>query len=314
MDLQGFLSDVETQAETALATGAEALGAAGRTLNVIGGKRLRSRLAFECAHALDGEAGRAAPVAAAVELIHAASLCHDDVIDGSTERRGRPTLNMTLGNQLSVLLGDYLFSSAWLVVARDYQPDVARRLAEAMVAMSSAEIAQARLLWRSDPDEEDCLRVARGKTGALFAACASATAGALGAAPAVVRAFDEFGLGFGLAYQIIDDVLDYLPRSPSWGKRPLMDLRGGLPTLPLIFALRSADGPARRAVLDFLESRGRTPLDTAGAADFIRRSGADEQCRQLARRLVERGLSALSRHATVNGLADLAHAVVGRLF
>lgn len=314
MDLNGFLAEVDRQAEHVLSSGAEALGAPASSLGVLGGKRLRSRLAFECAHALGGDPHKAAPVAMAVEMIHAASLCHDDVIDESTQRRGRPTLNVRFGNQVSVLLGDYLFSSAWLAVSRGPGPEVARLLAEAMVEMSSAEIAQSRLLWNPAPAYETCLRVARGKTAALFAACASATATALAAPSPAAAALHEFGRGLGLAFQIIDDLLDYLPPSNSWGKRPLMDLRSGLPTLPLLFALNGGNGSARQGVLDFLTSRGATPLNAAIVADLIRASGADQRCRQLARSFVDQGLAALHGQVTVNGLADLAHATVGRLF
>lgn len=314
MDLHGFLAEVDRQAEHVLSAGAEALGAPAPSLGLLGGKRLRSRLVFECAHSLGADPQNVAPVATAVEMIHAASLCHDDVIDESTQRRGQPTLNARFGNQVSVLLGDYLLSSAWLVVSRSLGPEVAGLLAEAMVEMSTAEIAQSRLLWNPTPAYETCLRVARGKTGALFAACGSATGTALAAPPSAVVALHEFGQGLGLAFQIIDDLLDYLPQSDSWGKRPLMDLRGGLPTLPLLFALNTGNGSARQGVLDFLSSRGETPLDPARVADLIRASGADRQCRRLAQSFVEQGLAALHGHVSVNGLAELAHATVGRLF
>jgi octaprenyl-diphosphate synthase len=315
VELNGFLAEVDRRTGGILAGGAEALGVPVASLGLSGGKQLRPRLVFECAHALGGDPQRVVPLATAAHLIHTASLCHDDVIDESTQRRGRPTLSARFGNSASVLLGDHLFSSAWLSAARDLGTEVARLLAEAMVEMCGAEILQSRMLWNADTARETCLRVAAGKTAALFAACASAAATALEAPTTAVSALHEFGRGVGLAFQIVDDLLDYNPQSDAWGKQPFMDLRGGLPTLPLLLALDAGDGPVRRAVLDFLRSRGATPLDVAPVACLIRESGADLQCRSLARAYVEQGLSALSRgHVTVNGLADLAYATVGRLF
>jgi octaprenyl-diphosphate synthase len=313
VDLNAFLVEIDERAEQAVRGGAEALGVPTASLGLFGGKRLRARMAFECAHALGSDPQPVLPVATAVELIHAASLCHDDVIDESAERRGGPTFNARFGNPLSVLFGDYLFSAAWLSVARGPEPEVARLLAEAMVAMSRAEIAQSRLLWSTAPAYDACMRVATGKTAALFAACAAATATAVQAPAAVVSALHTFGQSMGLAFQIIDDLLDYLPRSVAFGKRPLMDLGSGLPTLPLLFALEAGDGATRLSVLEFLRSHGQTPLDAACVADFVRTSGAEERCRQLARELVDQGLAALRGQVKLNGLAELARASVGRV-
>jgi geranylgeranyl pyrophosphate synthase len=314
MELEGFLHEVDRGAQQALAVGAEALGVPPHALGVLGGKRLRSRLAFECARSLNADPLRIAPVAAAIEMIHAASLCHDDVIDSASLRRGRPTANAQYGNQASVLLGDFLFSSAWLAVARGQHPGVAPLLAEAMVEMSRAEIRQSRLLWNAQTSMSDSLDVIAGKTAALFAACAESTALALGAPDAATQAFRAFGRGLGMAYQIADDLLDYFGEHDAWGKRPMMDLRGGLITLPLLLALERGNGSARHAVLAHVESRGTSALDPSLVSDFIRSSGAAEACGALARRFVSEGLSALDGSCRSDALALFAREALGRSF
>jgi octaprenyl-diphosphate synthase len=312
MDREEFVHAVERAVEEAARDGAAALGVATDELGLSGGKRIRSRLAYECASALAGDVARVVPVAAAVEMVHAASLCHDDVIDQASLRRGRPTLNQRFGNQRSVLVGDYLFSSAWLVV--DAQPAVASLLAEAVAQMSRAELLQARLLWNPDPGVDACYAVVRGKTAALFSACAAATALALDAPRETVAAFRTFGLGFGMAFQLLDDVLDYGAGDGALGKEPLMDLRSGLVTLPLAHALAMGKGAGRQAVLEHFQSRGARALDARLVVELLRATEALGHCRRTAGDLVAKAVAALAGHVPVAGLAEFAQATLARTF
>ena len=305
-----FLRAVERAAQQAALGGAAALGVALAELGLSGGKRIRSRLSYECARALGGDPTRAIPVAAAVEMIHAASLCHDDVIDRASLRRGRPTLNVRFGDRESVLLGDYLFASAWLVVGG--RAAAASLLAEAVASMSQAELLQARLLWNPDPGVESCYAVMRGKTAALFSACAGATALALDAPEEAVAAFRSFGLSFGTAFQLIDDVLDYEPGDGSLGKEPLMDLRSGLVTLPLAHALSTGNGAGRRAVLDHFQSRGACALDGPLVVGLLLATGALERCRRIARELISEAVAALAPYVSPSGLTEFAQATLER--
>ncbi len=310
LDQEGFLRAAERACERAAQDGAAILGVGSDQLGLLGGKRIRSRLTYECVRALGGDAERAVCVAAAVEMIHGASLCHDDVIDDASVRRGRPTLNQRFGNHESILLGDYLFSSAWLMVGD--QPAVANLLAEAIVAMSRAELVQARSLWSADPEVETCLSVMRGKTAALFSACAGATALALEAARETVTAFQAFGLAFGMAFQMIDDVLDYDAGVAALGKEPLKDLRSGLSTLPLAHALARDNGPIRQAIDEHFRSKGASGLDAERVAALVRASGALEETRQRARQILTEGCAALAGHVPTSRLSAFAHASLER--
>ncbi|HXF81222.1 MAG TPA: polyprenyl synthetase family protein [bacterium] len=211
------------------------------------GKMIRPALVCLSAQAGGGAGESRLWIAAAVELIHIASLIHDDIIDDADTRRNAPTVNVRWGNQIAVLLGDYLFARAFDLLSRVRDTGVAEVMARASVEMSQAEILQIKYGGEPHDDEAVYFRIIGGKTAHLFAAACRAGALAAGNARAA-QALGVFGLEWGMAFQITDDALDLTSQAESLGKPIHSDIRGGKVTLPLIHTLRAA-APADRARL-----------------------------------------------------------------
>jgi len=220
------------------------------------GKMVRPALVCLAAQAAGGAGESRLWIAGAVELIHVASLIHDDIIDASDVRRGAATVNALWGNQIAVLLGDYLFAKAFDLLSRVRDPQVSLAMAAASVEMSQAEILQ--IKYGAEPhDEEDIyFRIIRGKTAQLFAAacrCGGLAAGNREAAEALGR----YGLEWGMAFQITDDALDLTSREEDLGKPIHSDIRSGKVTLPVIRALRTASPPDQARLRSLLASGQR---------------------------------------------------------
>ncbi len=226
----------------------------GHTLSA-GGKRLRPALVVLAAHA----AGREFPAhtvfasAAAAELIHMASLIHDDVVDGSAERRGRPTANATFGNQISVLVGDYLLAKSIYLAAREGNIDVIRVFSNVTVGLSEGEVLQITAKGDVDTSEETYLTIIQKKTAGFIAGCCEVGAMLAGASETEVAALTRYGSSCGLAFQIADDLLDYTGDPAKTGKPLCGDLREGKMTLPLILTLRDVSEAERAHLLHILE-------------------------------------------------------------
>lgn len=207
-----------------------------------GGKRLRPMLTLLVANALgyakDTEHHELATI---IEFIHTATLLHDDVIDASTQRRGTPTANALWNNSAAVLVGDFLYSRAFQILARRSNIPVMKVLADATNRLSEAEILQMTLAHNPDITEQDYFNVIEGKTAQLYSAATQV--GALIATSDTTKqiALKEYGTYLGLAFQIIDDVLDYRADQATLGKNLGDDLAEGKMTLPLILALRNAN-------------------------------------------------------------------------
>ena len=215
------------------------------------GKMIRPALVCLSAQAAGGAGEARLWVAGAVELIHVASLIHDDIIDEADTRRSTPTVNVRWGNQVAVLLGDYLFAKAFDLLSRVRHTEVALAMARASVEMSQAEIMQ--IKYGSEPHEDEGVyfRIIGGKTAHLFsAACRSG--GLAAGAPEAAEALGVFGLEWGMAFQITDDALDLTSREEALGKPIRSDIRGGKVTLPLIHTLRSAAPDDRTRLLELL--------------------------------------------------------------
>lgn len=208
------------------------------------GKMVRPALVCLSAQAAGGAGEARLWIAGAVELIHVASLIHDDIIDASDVRRGAATVNALWGNQIAVLLGDYLFARAFDLLSRVRDPRVSLAMAAASVEMSQAEILQIKHGAEPHEDEEVYFRIIRGKTAQLFSAACRCGALAAGS-PAAAEALARYGLEWGMAFQITDDALDLTSRAEELGKPIHSDIRGGKVTLPVIRALRAAPPPDR---------------------------------------------------------------------
>jgi octaprenyl-diphosphate synthase len=262
-----------------------------------GGKRLRPMLVLLAAQA-SGYQGRDHDVphhvllAAVVEFIHTATLLHDDVVDESDLRRGRKTANALWGNAASVLVGDFLYSRSFQMMVEADDMRVMRLLADTTNQIAEGEVLQLLNIHNPDTDEAAYLRVIERKTAVLFAA-ATRLGGLLAGVPtAQEQALADFGLNLGFAFQIADDVLDYVSDAGTLGKNIGDDLAEGKATLPLIYAIERA-APAQAASLKrAIETGGLDSLDNIVAA--IRDSGALERSRQKAQTYADAAKAALS--------------------
>ena len=204
-----------------------------------GGKRLRPLLTLACARMLGFEGDHHIRLAAAVEFIHTATLLHDDVVDESGQRRGRPTANLLWDNKSSVLVGDYLFARSFRLMVETDSIRVLDILSNAAATIAEGEVLQLTTVRNLGTDEETYLKVVRGKTAALFSAACEVGAVVSGSSNEVADALHTYGDALGIAFQIVDDFLDY-GGTDAIGKNIGDDFREGKPTLPLIKAVAAS--------------------------------------------------------------------------
>jgi octaprenyl-diphosphate synthase len=241
-----------------------------------GGKRLRPAVLLLVARALGARGPLASLLAAVIEFIHTATLLHDDVVDESDLRRGRPTANAMFGNAASVLVGDFLYSRAFQMMVEADSMRVMRILADATNRIAEGEVLQ--LLNVHDPtvDEARYLSVVERKTATLFEAAARIGAVISGADPTVELACLRYGASVGTAFQIVDDILDYSGHADEIGKRLGDDLREGKVTLPIIYALKNAGKGQRELIEGAIRDGGGNfgeiarVVQATGALDYSR--------------------------------------------
>jgi len=222
-----------------------------------GGKRIRPALLLLAARACGADAGpRNVTLASAIEMMHAATLLHDDIVDHAATRRGRPSAMARWGADVSVLVGDFLFSRAIQDLVADEDRRILSALADATVAMTEAEVLQLQLLHDLRIGDEDYLKIITGKTAALMSAACRAGALVARAPEAMARALADFGLDLGIGFQLVDDALDYVAREDRLGKPVGNDFREGKVTYPVIHIVRHAV-PADRERLEWLAAQDR---------------------------------------------------------
>ncbi|MDR3589923.1 MAG: polyprenyl synthetase family protein [Negativicutes bacterium] len=202
-----------------------------------GGKRLRPALYFLCAKSGQPAREKMLPAAVAIELIHMATLVHDDVIDEATTRRGLPTASVRWGNHMAVLSGDYLFAKAFSLIAGDTGSPTLKVLTETICAVCEGEIIQIRDIFNPEQSEADYLDRIDKKTAGFIAASCELGAGCAGLAAGEIRGLRQYGHTVGMAFQITDDILDVTASSEQIGKPAGNDLRQGVLTMPVIYAL-----------------------------------------------------------------------------
>lgn len=239
-----------------------------------GGKRLRPVLLLLVAGACGYKGPKAQELAAVIELIHTATLLHDDVVDESGLRRGRKTANALFGNAASVLVGDFLYSRSFQMMVAGGSIDVMAVLSEATNVIAEGEVLQLMHIGDTDVSEEQYLRVIRYKTAKLFEAAGRLGAMVAGAAHQVAP-MAEFGLRLGTAFQLTDDVLDYAGASAETGKAVGGDLAEGKPTLPLIHVLAHGSAAQREVVRLAIARPGEASfsnvlaaIESTGALDY----------------------------------------------
>jgi octaprenyl-diphosphate synthase len=280
-----------------------------------GGKRLRPALLLLAAGACGHQGRDQHTLAAVIEMIHTATLLHDDVVDESGQRRGRATANATFGNAAAVLVGDFLYSRAFQMMVAVDRIDVLRIVADATNVIAEGEVLQLMNSGDAGIDEAAYLRVIHRKTAKLFEAAARLGAVIGDSDEARAAAFARYGMHVGTAFQIMDDVLDYSGDAEAIGKNLGDDLAEGKMTLPLIRALASA-APADAATIHHaVEGGGRTDfapvldvLTRTGALDYARHRAADE-----ARRAAEQ-LAGVPASPYSRSLLELAAFAADRSF
>ena len=258
-----------------------------------GGKRLRPALLLLVAKALGFGGPQQHIMAAVIELIHTATLLHDDVVDESSMRRGRETSNALFGNSASVLVGDFLYSRAFQMMVSVGSLRILEILADATNVIAEGEVLQ--LLNMHDPevDEQRYMQVIRFKTAKLFEAAARIGAVLAGAGEAIEESSAAAGRAIGTAFQLIDDLLDYSGNSAELGKNIGDDLREGKPTLPLIVAMQRSPAPDRELIEDAIRKGDTSALDAVMAV--VHRCGAMDAVRDAARGEIEMAERAINR-------------------
>ncbi len=278
-----------------------------------GGKRLRPLIVLLASRACGYQGTDHVALAAIVELIHTATLLHDDVVDSSELRRGQSTANVVWGNEASVLVGDFLYSRAFemMVDVRDMR--VMEILSKATNTIAEGEVMQLLNCREPDISEEHYLYVIRSKTAKLFEAAAQLGAVISGSDTAIEQALAAYGMHLGTAFQLIDDVLDYSSDSKVLGKNIGDDLAEGKPTLPLIHALRTGNVHQRELLRTALSEGGLEHIDevmaaieSTGAIAYTARLAADEAGR------ATKALATIPDSLHARALLDLAHFSVHR--
>jgi octaprenyl-diphosphate synthase len=285
----------------------------GHYLIEAGGKRLRPLMVLLCARALGYTGKHHLDLAAVIEFIHSATLLHDDVVDTSTLRRGRPTANAEWGNAPSVLVGDFLYSRAFQMMVAIGNMDIMTILSRTTNIIAEGEVQQ--LVNAKDPDltEAGYLQVIEKKTAVLFAAACEVGAVVAGADVSTRKALSQYGMEVGIAFQLVDDALDYKGDAEALGKNVGDDLAEGKPTLPLIHAMAKAPGADRELIRNAISQGDASQLSQVVA--IVEATGAMEYTLAAARAAVARALEALtalpdSRFRTA--LADVAEFATGR--
>jgi octaprenyl-diphosphate synthase len=266
----------------------ETVTAVGRHLRESGGKRLRPALLLLCARFAGGGGKTAIQLGAVVEMLHAATLVHDDVIDMAQTRRGRPSANVQWGNHTCVLAGDWLYMQAFQVALRERNFHVLDLLIGLTQMMVEGELIQLDRIGRLAITEADCMELADRKTACLFTACARLGAVAAGADAALEEKLGDFAWNLGMAFQLIDDMLDFVSREATLGKPVGGDLREGKVTLPLVYALQEASPAETRMIETVLRDRNYDAAPFAEVLAMVERHGGITRTRERAAQFTER--------------------------
>ncbi|WP_144393291.1 octaprenyl diphosphate synthase [Pleionea sediminis] len=277
-----------------------------------GGKRLRPLLVLLASRAL-GYSGKSHHILAAIiEFIHTATLLHDDVVDASDLRRGKETANALFGNEASVLTGDFLYSRAFQMMVRVDSMSVMNLLADTTNLIAEGEVLQLMNCNKPDITEDDYYEVIRRKTAILFAAACELAAIASGNDSAR-SAMHNYGLNLGMAFQVIDDMLDYVSSASEMGKNVGDDLTEGKPTLPVMYAMKHGTPEQAKAIRHAIEQGDASQLPVI--LEAIEHTGAIEYCQKQAEYFSQcaiDNLTSLSDSAYKQAMINLTHLALAR--
>src|ERR1700760_646610 len=270
-----------------------------------GGKRLRPMLTVAAAQAGGYRGAGHIKLAAAVEFIHTATLLHDDVVDESTLRRGKVTANLVWGNKPSVLVGDYLFSRAFQLMVETGNLTVLDILSGASAIIAEGEVMQLGSASNLAVNEAHYMKVVSAKTAALFAAAAEGGAVLADRGSDYTAAMRIYGENLGIAFQLVDDALDYSGRQALMGKSVGDDFREAKVTLPVILAYARADDPARKFWKRVIETGNQTEADLHHAITLVEQTGSIQETMRRARAFADDAKTALA----VMPPSDIKHAL-----
>lgn len=260
-----------------------------------GGKRIRPALFLLSCHLVAYEGEHKFSIASVCEYIHTASLLHDDVIDNSTLRRNKPTVNSVWGDETAILAGDLIYSTACRLMVKTKSLDLIDCFAECIRLMSESELFQLDFLWKPDISHENYEKIVYGKTAKLFEASLQA-AGFLKQSPeSLVCLLGEFGKNLGFVFQIADDCLDYSAQSDVLGKPVANDLLEGKVTLPLIYALETKNPNLNALVAKIIENGQASAEEKRKLIDFVHESGGLKQALQKAEDYAQLALDQLEK-------------------
>lgn len=277
------LAEVEMEFGRQMASPIETISSIGTYLQQSGGKRLRPALLLLCARMCGSNGSQASiRLGAVVEFVHTATLVHDDIIDDADLRRGRASANSKWGNHTCVLAGDWLYMQSYMMALSEKNFRVLEILTEVTQKMVEGELIQLHWLGRSDIDETSYFDIASRKTAFLFSACGKLGAVLGGRTAQEEVKVGEYGRNLGLAFQLIDDLLDFTSDEKTLGKPVLSDLKEGKVTLPLLYALRQCSPLEAAKVRRVLEERGFDSIHPQEILDLVKKHGTLGRTREMA--------------------------------
>jgi octaprenyl-diphosphate synthase len=261
------------------------------------GKQMRPLLVFLTAK-LNGQISEATYLAATfIELLHTASLVHDDVVDDASERRGALSVNALWNSKIAVLVGDYMLSRGMLISVEKERYDMLGIVSEAVKSMSEGELLQLQKSRKLNIKEEDYFRIISSKTAALISACTACGARSVSKDPETIRLMKEFGENIGIAFQIRDDILDYQSNGLT-GKIAGNDIKEKKITLPLIYALENAEKPERKRILSLVNNKKKTKADINEVIRFVTDNGGLEYSENKMNLYRDKAISILDSYAS----------------
>jgi len=282
-----------------------------------GGKRLRPMLTVAGAELCGYHGTRHHKLAAAVEFIHTATLLHDDVVDGSDLRRGKATANIVFGNPATVLVGDFLFTRSFELMVEDGSLKVLKILSKASSVIAEGEVDQLTAQRHIDTSEERYLSIIGSKTAALFAAATRIAAVVAEKSEAEEMALEAYGRNLGIAFQLVDDAMDYDSEAAEMGKGKGDDFREGKMTLPVILAYARGDAEERKFWQEAIAGFRTEDEDLAHAVELIARHDTVSATRERARHFASRAIDAIAGFPAGearNAMAEAAEFAVARRF
>ncbi len=281
------LKKVEKEIRLESIASVDVITSIGQHLQAGGGKRLRPTLLLLACRLFSDPAALAIKLAAVVEMIHTATLVHDDVIDVAEVRRGRPSTNALWGNHTSVLAGDWLYMQAFQVALRERNFHILDLLIGLTQVMVEGELIQLERIGKLDVSEADYMELIDRKTASLFSACARLGAIAGGADDHAEARLGEYAWNLGMAFQLVDDVLDFTSREKVLGKPVGNDLQEGKVTLPLIYALESATAEEKNLAATVLREAAYTSVQFASILQMIKKYKGIERAMERAQAFTE---------------------------